>query len=107
MTNGPYIRDSDITQNSSSEAGLSGSQTRGAGSSEAADASGLQIQGTLEPLIIEGNTELRRLIITLQAAANPNEGASVYDCINLLNQCPHCGRSFSPNAYKTHIQAHF
>jgi len=82
MTNGEYIQSSGTSSSTSAEA----SETN--------------------KLVIEANDELKALFLTLQAAADPNEGAKVYDCINLLNFCKHCNRSFTPKAYKYHIQCY-
>ena len=93
MTNEDYLWSSDSNGTSTSE-----NSSTGAGSS------GQQDQ---EPLLIHGNNELRNLVLTLLAAADAQQGASAYDYTNLLNECPHCGRSITANAYRVHIRAHF
>jgi len=61
----------------------------------------------MHDLIEQGSPEFHTIICTLFAASDPEQGATAYDCHNLLNLCSHCGCLFTPKAYKAHILANF
>jgi len=106
MTNrGNYIAESDnISSDGAPEAGPSGNNVD---NNEVMEIMAPDYHDAIHGLIEQGSPEFRATIQTLFAASNPDQGATAYDCHNLLNPCSHCGCLFTPKAYKAHILANF
>jgi len=104
MTNGSSLWNSESASTLSSDNSTSQVTPSGLSQSEAGPSN---FDAREQGVWIQGNRELLSLVCVLQGATDSQQGASSYDCINLLEKCTHCGCSFTPEAYRLHILPFF